>query len=1125
MLGTLRVRQDEREITCFRTHNGAALLAYLAYHIRRAHPREVLAELLWPWAPPVSGRTNLRAELAALRRQLEPPGVPTGAVIRANRFRIELNPEAVSTDVAEFEGALAEAVKARSDTARLDRLMAALALYAGPLLPGHYQDWVVAEQDRLAERHFEATESVVRILQSGGELGEALRHARRAVAVDPLREAAHVLVMRLLAEMGQSGAAHRQYRELERILRDELDEAPSEAARSWVDGLPEALARREGQATKPARARRTPARPGADVLGPGVVTLLLCGIDEPAASRDGQRGREPGAISRDILWAEVRRHGGRAVPAQPPELVAAFARATDALAGAVAAQQAMRRLPGPGAGAPVRMVLHTCEIESGGDHLCGEALRYASRLLEAGHPGQILCGEATCALLRQHPDPSGLLTDLGSYRLGAAAELGRVFQAGYPGMEPRGFPPLRAQASQDPSLPLTFTTFFGRTEELGQLLGTVVPGATRVVTLTGPGGGGKTRLAVEVARRVADAFHGAVWFVPLNDLGDANALPRAITDALGLPRTAHGDPQRQAADLLARQPSLLVLDGIEHIVPGAAPVLETLLGRAPALTCLATSRHRLGLAAETELHVGPLPTPGDDDVSGLARNPAVQLFVDRAQAARPDFQLTVTNARSIAEVCRRLDGIPLAIELAAAWALVLSPARMLAQLEDRFRFLVSRRRPASERHRTLRAAVDWSYQLLSPPLRRLLAQLSVFRGGWTIEAVEVVCEEPDALEAMFELRECSIVHCREQPGQMRYDMLETFRDFAAELLEPEAAEALRARHAVYLLTFAESRAEKADGSDEALAFGELEVELGNLGAAVDWAATSGQHQLAARLAAALSDFLWRRGYWEEHVRWMGAGVAASPTSTPEDRTLAARLWHSLARVAYDRGDLDGAERDCRAGLDLVTGGGRGHWHAMLVNVLGLAASRRGQHEEAERLLQQSLALFREVGHSRGEGMALHNLGVLAYATGQPDGARALYEQALPIRQASDDVRGVAETQNNLGVLAYESGELGPAEVAYRESLRAIVALGDVLWMAVSLCNLGELALEAERPSEAVALLRPAEQALRRLGSVHAAAAAKCLEDALAQAPADPGEACSFPWREALIAAARDASER
>jgi class 3 adenylate cyclase len=336
-----------------------------------------------------------------------------GAVIRANRFSIELNREAVRTDVAEFERALAEAGRARSDTMRVDRLTAALELYSGPLLPGHYQDWVIAEQDRLAELHFQATESLVGILGSVGELGEALRHARRAVTIDPLREGAHVLVMRLLAGMGQSAAVHRQYRELERILREELDEAPSDAARHWADGVPDTLGPPGAGRARRVSTRRVAATASAGVPLAGTVTVLLCGIDEPTAEEDGEAVSSAQATSRGALREEVRRHGGSEVRTLAGEFVAVFARATDALASAVAGQQAVRARSGDRAPALVRMVLHTCEVDPSGHDPCGEALRPASRLLAAGHAGQILLGETTCSLLRQHQDPSVMLTDLG----------------------------------------------------------------------------------------------------------------------------------------------------------------------------------------------------------------------------------------------------------------------------------------------------------------------------------------------------------------------------------------------------------------------------------------------------------------------------------------------------------------------------------------------------------------------------------------------------------------------------------------------------------------------------------------------------------------------------------------
>ena len=1126
MLGELRVRQAGQEITRFRTRKSAALLAYLAYHLDRGHPREVLTELLWPWSPPAAGRANLRAELAALRRQLEPPGIPQGAVLLADRFSVQLNPRAVCTDVSEFADALSGAGAAQTDTQRIQCLEAAVDLYRGLLLPGYYEDWVIAEQRELGDRYDHAITSLAGLLEKAGQLEPALSYARRAASIDPLRESSHRLVMRLLVASGDPAAALRQYRDLERALHEELGETPSEPMHRWAERL---LSLDVPVVPVPKRRPDGPRRHALTVPGPtptGTVTFLVTEVARSAPSSEAEGGTSGRARESlpDLLHRLFRQHGGYETCETSGAATAVFAYARDALDCAVAGQQAIRARLGaePALPSGARMALYTGEVRPGEERPSGAVLGRASRLVSAAHEGQILCAEATCALLRRHPDLGVALKDLGSYRLGKSVGFERVFQVEYPGMEPVDFPPLRAEAGYGATLPLTFTSFFGREEELAQLHGTVVGAGARLVTLTGPGGSGKTRLALEAARQLLGTFRGAVWFVPLCDLRDAEGVPSAIAAALKLPCGPDSAPLGPVLAFLSHQPSLLVLDNMEQVLEGAAPVVQDLLERAPTLQCIVTSRQRLGLEAEMELRVGPLPIPvADEEPVRLLNCSAVQLFVDRAQAARPDFQLTARNVPAVAELCRRLEGLPLALELAAAWSPVLTPAQMATELAHRFSFLVSRRRGVDERHRTLRAAVDWSYQLLSRGLRDFASLLSVFRGGWTADAAASVCERPDALEALLELHERSIVYCEERAGQMRYRMSESFREFAAELVDTTVAPALRARHAEHFLEFAQSRAAHADGPNEAGSFAEIEADLGNLRAAMDWARSASNAPLVLGLSAALCDLLWRRGYWQDHEEWTRWGMEAAECLPPANRATAARLLHSRARVRYDRGDLDAAERDCRQGLAAATEGQDRYWQAMQLNLLGLVCSKRREHEESEQLLQRGLDLFRAVRHQQGEGMALHNLGVLAYARRQADQARAFYEEGLPIRQAAGDLRGVAETQNNLGILSEEAGQTAAAEKAYSEALRSVLALGDVLWMAVALCNLGELALRAGGFEEAARLLGPAEHALRHLGSVHAAHAASCLQEALAGAP-EALPAGQSGWRQALLAAAREA---
>ena len=1126
LLGGLRVQQGERIITRFRTQKTAALLAYLAYHLDDGHPREVLAELLWPWSAPEAGRTTLRVALSSLRRQLEPPGVPTGAVIKADRFAVCLNRDAVTTDVTQFEAALESVETAGSASERTRWLVEAVEVYRGRLLPGYYQEWIFPEQERLADLYFHAVRLLTASLEEAGEQQGALDYARRAVACDQLREEAHQDVIRLLAAMGQQDAALRQYQELVQILDEELGETASPTTLQLVERISAAAGQQPVVQEESAEVAPLPRPTRAPPLPTGIVTFLLTDIEGSTHLAEQAKDAYGQALETHhrLLRQSFRQHNGHEVKELGDGFVVAFEHATDALACAADSQRALARQEWPKAIGElwVRMALYTGEVEVKQGEYRGLALHQASRVLTAGHGGQILCSEGMAGLVRRGLEPGIRLVDLGSYWLRDVETPERLFQVDYPEMAREDFPPLEAEPGYGSQLPLTFTRFVGREDELAWLQETLLRQGTRMVTLTGPGGSGKTRLAIEGARRLLEPFRGAVWFVSLQDLVDPALIPGAIADAMSLPRSAQSEPLGQAVEVLSRQRCLLVLDNLEHLVEDGATVVRALLGSAPTLKCLVTSRQCMNLDGESELSVAPLPTPtGEQTPEALMECASIRLFVDRAQSVQPDFQLTEGNAAAVAELCQRLEGIPLALELAATRAQVLTPGQMLAQLDNRFGFLVSRKRDAIERHRTLRATVDWSYRLLSPELQRFFARLSVFRGGWTMEAAEAVCQEPGVFEGLLDLCDHSLVFTREHQGTMRYHMLETIREFASEALDPDAAETLCEGHAHHFLSFAQDRASRADGPEEAEAFAELEADLGNIRAAMDWALDSGRDQLAAEFAGAIGDFLWRRGYWQEHSDRVAAGLTAAQRLSPSEPILVARLLHSLTRVAYDRGEVDSAETTCRTALDLVTQAQDPRWQGTFLNLMALILMSRGETEEAQRVLDESLPLFDAAGDARGEGMALHNLGVLAYSSGDRDTARQLYEQALPIRQQGGDVRGAAETQNNLALLAEEAGQFDVAEDAYRETLRSFMMIGDVLLMAVALCNLGEIALRTGRAREALDLLGPAEHTLEHLGSVHAAHASECLNEAAVELQETPRRT-EVPWRQALTAAAQRA---
>lgn len=742
LLNGLSVQSGGRSITRFQTHKTGALLAYLACFPEAPHTREALADLFWPDCDGEAARRNLRVAVFALRRQLEPPGAPAGSVILADRQSVRLNGETVTTDAREFEAALRSCARSSSPPERREHLEEAVDLYHGDLLPDFYEDWVESERERLRALHLGALGDLVRACADEGDVAEALRVAEHAVQANRCGEAEHRTLMQLLATLGQPATAVRRYRELERRLREELDCEPSADLRALAMQLAKAVP--SPPSGDPAPGLPAPPGPAAqEASAPtGTVTFLLADLPDRARKHaDPERQNALRSQFDDVFKSQIEQWGGWIVKAGRGTLAAAFQSAGSALACALAGRAALAGDSGSGSpdDCPLRLALDTGDAHWAGGHYEGVLLAHAGRLLVSGHAGQILCSDATAALLRGAAPRRVQLLDVGTFRLRGLQTPERLWQAEPAGAAPSRFPPPNASPAFAASIPPVMTRFFGREVEIERLCAILGSEKTRHVTLTGPGGSGKTRLSLEVASRLNGAFGGSVWFVPLADVSDSRHIPDAIREVLQLPSCPGIPTLDQVAAAITPQPVLLVLDNFEQLVEAGAPIVQELLRRAPTLTCLVSSRQRLGLAGEREFPVRPLSLPhAGQDPERLVQFEAAQLFRDRAQLVRPEFQVTASNAAAIARLCERLEGIPLALELAAAWARVLTPAQMLERLEQRFQFLVSRDRNANPRHRSLRAAVDWSFDLLPPDLRALLSSLSVFRGGWTLEAAEYV---------------------------------------------------------------------------------------------------------------------------------------------------------------------------------------------------------------------------------------------------------------------------------------------------------------------------------------------------------------------------------------------------
>jgi predicted ATPase/DNA-binding SARP family transcriptional activator len=602
----------------------------------------------------------------------------------------------------------------------------------------------------------------------------------------------------------------------------------------------------------------------------------------------------------------------------------------------------------------------------------------------------------------------------------------------------------------EPGRPLT--RFIGREREVGEIRQLL--GSARLLTLTGAGGCGKTRLAREIAMQVRDGFPDGVWWVDLAPVATPSRVPESVAEVLEVREEVGRPVTATLAEFLATRQMLLVLDNCEHVILACAHLVESLLQACPRLKVLATSRETLSLPGELPYRVEglTLPPEGAVDATMLPSYAATALFLDRAATAAPGFALTPENAGVIAAICRRLDGIPLAIELAAARLKVLSPGQILDRLNDRFGLLVGGSRTALPRHQTLRAAIDWSYALLSAPEQILLGRLSVFAGGWTLDAAEAICageqvEAGDVLQRLSQLVEKSLVQTWEpETGEeRRFGMLETIREYGRERLEERGeASGIRRRHLEYYLWLAEDTEPRLNGPAMGTWLRRLEQEYHNVRAALDAGEDLGEIETALRLAGTMRVFWFFMGHWaEEKERLMRLLARADPSARTVGRAKALYMAAYLAGVA---GDRDGERCYLEECLELfrelderpevaVALRGLGHGTAATLEALGLNAVAEGKLERARALYEESLALFRAARHPAGAVWALYGLGDLAMLQGDEDEARRRWEEGISVIGPDDDPSCVAWGLDRLAGLAERQGDRQRARSLFEESLR------------------------------------------------------------------------------------------
>ncbi len=809
------------------------------------------------------------------------------------------------------------------------------------------------------------------------------------------------------------------------------------------------------------------------MLPTGTVTLLFTDIEGSTRllrTMGVERYEKALQQHRLMLRDAFDRHGGHEVKTEGDSFFVAFGRALNAVHAAVDAQCALAAHSWPdGERIHVRIGIHTCEATVSGSDYVGMGVHRAARIGALGHGDQILVSQTTRDLLE---DDSGVTCiDVGAHSLKDFPQPEHLYQLVDTRL-PQAFPPLQAQTVRPTNLTTPPSSLLGRESELEALCTLARRADVRLITLTGPGGTGKTRLALQAAAELAGEFEDGTYLVVLQAIREAELLLPSIAQTLGLIQSGG---QTLSAHLASRE-LLLVLDNFEQIVDGAGKLAE-LLAQSPRTKLIVTSREPLRVTGERVFPVPPLALPDLGRVAGfaeLSRYASVRLFVERAQSAQPSFELTPRNAAEVAQLCVHLDGLPLAIELAAARVSLLSPAAMLKRLGERLTFLTGGARDVPRRQQTLRNTLLWSHELLDAGERVLFASLAVFAGGFTLEAAEEVCRaEIDALAALVDR------NMVRRDGE-RFDMLETIRDFAREQLAASTdGDAVSARHAAYFEAMAE-RVYSQRWQHEREGLDELEREHGNLRAAWGWSIA---HQATDALAKSVPAFLhfWdHRGRLEEGLSLLRDALE-SPTAQADPK-LSALLLSVAAHLEYRLDRYVDAERTATRALAASRRTGDHDSRLQSLKVLGSCRLRRGRHADARRLFKQALKLAPVTIDPHNAAGMLDNLALVEKATGRYGEALRLSLQSLAQYRRIADVAGEALCLNNLGALYLDKQEYESAGSCLREGLSLCDRHGLVSTRTLVLANLAEFATKTADHDSAEAYASRALDAAELAGS-------------------------------------------
>jgi predicted ATPase/class 3 adenylate cyclase len=798
-------------------------------------------------------------------------------------------------------------------------------------------------------------------------------------------------------------------------------------------------------------------------LPTGTLTYLFTDLEGSTQLWERHPEAMQAALARHdtILQMAVETYQGKIVKTTGDGLHAVFVSASDGVCAALSAQEVIKAENWADIEPlRVRMALHTGEAQLRAGDYYGSAVNRAARLMGIGHGGQILLSQATATLIKDALPPEADMLDLGDHRLNDLTSIEYVYQLSHPKLT-NHFPPLRSLGTYAHNLPLQLNSFVGRERELEAITGYL--SETRLLTLFGVGGTGKTRLMLQVAAQVLDKYQDGVWLVELASLTDPAQVLERVASIFSL-REQPGQPLLETlTDYLRYKQSLLLLDNCEHLVAASAQLVEHLLRACPKLTVLVTSREGLAIGGEVTFQVPSLSLPAQEQTTldDLLNSECVQLFAERAQAATPSFKTTPENALYIAQICRRLDGIPLAIELAAARVQVLSVEQIASRLQDRFRLLTGGSRTALPRQQTLQALIDWSWDLLSEPERHLLRHLSVFSGGWSLAAAEMVAgghssDSPstdplDVLEDLTQLVAKSLVVAeRGSQDGIRYGMLESIRHYAHDrLVEADEAAQLRDQHAEYFSQYIIDAEQDLRGPEMATWLKRLEIEHDNLRAAMEWSLETRPKLVLLTMAPLVYTGGWIsntseiRGWLEQALDYVNDQTVSEDKVSTADIVSQVKALFLLAWINFRLGEYTACQAAAEEAITLAQRIGARRELAYGLQILSLAFAYLGNLDKALKDAHEAITINRQNGSKWELSLALSSISVIYTYTNELDQARSFAQEGLTIAQEIGNTWSIGLCLRSLALIAAQQGDVQEALIRFEQSVKMFEKQGNM----------------------------------------------------------------------------------